>query len=282
MPFEPTPPDQLPTPDEILARLAPQAGEGPTAYITPDDLLFAWQAFLSALVALQDALGATETKAQSAVDQSGFNATLISGVQGLVQTAQAAADAAQSDADSAATAAAAAQATADAAATAAALAALTQRVDANVADLQSLHSITTALTRRVTALENQGTIEPAEGSIPCDIYGGTYPCAHWDSGAQSANPTLDLDDGQAHRVKLVMRTGTSADLVTAGNSPVLWFDLGGSLGHVKGTHADVAASVAKQWIDDESILTVTISKTDPAHPNLVVSKVESVVEVTPP
>jgi hypothetical protein len=39
--------------------------------------------------------------------------------------------------------------------------------------------------------------------------------------------------------------------------------------------------VAKQWIDDESILTVTISKTDPAHPNLVVSKVESVVTTTP-
>jgi nucleoid-associated protein YgaU len=281
MPFEPTPPDQLPTPDEILARLAPQAGEGPTAYITPDDLLFAWQAFLSALVALQDALGATETKAQSAVDQSGFNATLISGVQGLVQTAQAAADAAQSDADAAGTAAAAAQATADAAATAASVTALTTRVDSIEADLASLHSITTALTRRVTALENEGTIEPAEGSLPCDIYGGTFPCAHWDVQAQSDNPTLDLDDGQPHRVKLVMRTGTTDDLVAQGNSNVLWFDLNGSLGHVKGAHADVAARVAKQWIDDESILTVTITKADPAHPNLVVSRVESVVVTNP-
>jgi hypothetical protein len=47
--WTPTPPGQLPDPEAILARLSPQAGEGSAGYITPEDLRFAWQAYLSAV-----------------------------------------------------------------------------------------------------------------------------------------------------------------------------------------------------------------------------------------
>lgn len=45
--WTPTPPDQLPSPDQVLARLAPASGESGTAFITASDLQFGWQAFLS-------------------------------------------------------------------------------------------------------------------------------------------------------------------------------------------------------------------------------------------
>jgi hypothetical protein len=49
MAFVPTPPGSLPSPDAILARLERGPGEPADGYITPDDLRFAWQAYLSAL-----------------------------------------------------------------------------------------------------------------------------------------------------------------------------------------------------------------------------------------
>lgn len=50
MAFSPIPDGSMPSPDDVLARLAPGPGEGTTGYITKEDLAFAWQVFLSQAV----------------------------------------------------------------------------------------------------------------------------------------------------------------------------------------------------------------------------------------
>jgi hypothetical protein len=291
MPFVPTPPEQLPTPDDILARLEPAVGEGATGYIKPDDLQFAWQAFLSVLYHAAARVAEVSTAADGAQSTADSAAAAVVIAQQSADAARGAATTAQTAADSAGVAAAAAQTAADDAqadaniaktnASAAHVAAsnVAARATRIEADTASLHSYITGLTARLTALE--AAVDPSEGELPVDVYSTTFPTVHWDAAAIAANPTLNLDDGATHRVTLAMRSGTPADLVSPDNSPVAWFDLNGALGHVTGTHADVATSVLKQWIEDGSILTVQITKADPAHPVLRVSKVQNVVTPTP-
>lgn len=49
MAFSPTPEASMPTPDEVLAQVTREQGEPAQGYITPDDIAFAWQVFLSRL-----------------------------------------------------------------------------------------------------------------------------------------------------------------------------------------------------------------------------------------
>jgi hypothetical protein len=270
-PFTPTPSDQLPTPDELLARLAPQAGEGATGYITPDDLLFAWQAFLSAHVhagtGIADAMNAAaaaDTKAADAASSAGVAQQSADAARAAATEAKAAADAAQASSD-----------------------ATDQQLSDRIAlvdpDLASLHSYVTALTRRITDLENEGAgLAPSAGALPVDIYQGQFPTVHFDAQAEADNPGLTLDDGAEHRVTLTMRGDLLPTAILApGLSTVSWFDLKGALGNVSGAHATVSTRVLSQWIDDGSVLTVTVDKTDAAHPKLRVVRVETAAVLNP-
>jgi hypothetical protein len=57
MPFTPTPRDQWPSLDELVAQLDPESGEGTSGYITPDDVKLIVQTLLSADVAHAAELG---------------------------------------------------------------------------------------------------------------------------------------------------------------------------------------------------------------------------------
>lgn len=67
MAFTPTDPSSLPTPDEVLAQLQPEPSDPNQVegYITPDDIAFAWQVFLSRLAHHDDALTALRTASQA-------------------------------------------------------------------------------------------------------------------------------------------------------------------------------------------------------------------------
>jgi hypothetical protein len=67
MTWTPTPPGGLPSPEAILARLDRGAAEPAEGYITPADLRFAWQAFLSAITHL----AGTSAPATDGVDEFG-------------------------------------------------------------------------------------------------------------------------------------------------------------------------------------------------------------------
>lgn len=57
MTWTPTPPGQIPSPDEVLDQLKPEAGDPSTGYITPQDIEVAFDAFMSTDADLDSRLG---------------------------------------------------------------------------------------------------------------------------------------------------------------------------------------------------------------------------------
>jgi len=79
--FSPIPDGQMPSPDDVLARLQPGPGEPSTAFITKEDLQFAWTVFLSGIAngkalaqAVDGALVALTTRV-TALESSGGSFT---------------------------------------------------------------------------------------------------------------------------------------------------------------------------------------------------------------
>jgi hypothetical protein len=122
-----------------------------------------------------------------------------------------------------------------------------------------------------------GKAPAAEGVLPVDVYGGTFPCVHWDTDAQTANPLLELTDGGEHTITLEMRpsSSSSSELTAEGNTPVVWFDNHGQLGKLRGaTGSDVATSLVAEWIDAGYLLVVSVDLSDGSHPALVIHSAE--------
>lgn len=67
MPFVPTDPGSLPSPDEVLAQLQPEPGDPAQGYVTPADIEYAWQVFLSRL-SHHDSSIAAQAAALTALD----------------------------------------------------------------------------------------------------------------------------------------------------------------------------------------------------------------------
>jgi hypothetical protein len=241
MTFVPTPPEEMPTPDAILARLDPAPGEGPTGYIKPDDLRFAWQAFLSALVALgehvppeappadwsvlatrPDGVAVWDVGVHDNIASYGHRLTDIEDTLNILLTRQ-------------------------------------NQLVLGLGDVShvgvngGIEAVLQSLTNRIHALEEATptvpgpTIPTSEGPLEVDNYSNGFVRVR-DTGNL-------LADGQIHPVHLAVATvpgpggaifPTANDIPT-GTGPV-WFDVGGTLGYVdSAAGAHVTQTGLRNW-----------------------------------
>jgi hypothetical protein len=173
---------------------------------------------------------------------------------------------------------------------------LTARVHAlerGIGDLSHLHvkgsleKIINDLEKRVAQLEaagGGGTPPPTPASIfmPVDNYGGGFVRARWIAGDY---PTEDLLDGQPHRIGFELATvagpggaliADTDTLATGTFNGGLWFDAGGSLGKIIGsTGGDISRTALANYITTHAVLTAVYAATDPAHPTLTITKIET-------
>jgi hypothetical protein len=164
---------------------------------------------------------------------------------------------------------------------------------AALGDLSHLHvgggleKIILDLERRVAVLEAAGgggtpPPTPADIFMPVDNYGGGFVRARWIAGDY---PTEDLLDGQPHRIGFELATvagpggaliADTDTLATGTFNGGLWFDAGGSLGKIIGsTGGDISRTALANYITTNAVLTAVYAATDPAHPTLTITKIET-------
>jgi hypothetical protein len=248
MPFVPTPPGSLPDPDVIKTWLDPEQGEGSDGYITPDDLKDVVQALASYDAAVQTA---AMTHADEADASIRGDLTLLAD-EVLANTA--------------------------------ATGLLTTEIgNIHLLGQADLVAAILALEARVTTLENDpGTQPPApkptsEGRVLIDKYSTTFVRAR-------AEAALDLSDGHDHWFTFALAgagtVGPGGEVIT--NTPaleaiggVVWFDNGGSLGHVKATTgSDLTVTALSQFITGHRLAQGHLDlTTEPGHPRLVLVQV---------
>jgi hypothetical protein len=217
--FVPTPIGELPTPDEVLARLSPGAGEDPqVGYITPDDLAFAWQAFLSSLTWLSTTAPPATTDEKDGmvlvVGKAGEPPLWRDDLRELILH-------------------------------------LGDVTDVGVNG--GLVAVLAALDERLHALEAATPSVPgpaipvSEGALEVDLYSGSFVRVR-DTGHL-------LDDGLLHSVHLAVATVAGpggevfadANAIPTGTQPT-WFDANGALGYVDtAAGAHVTQTGLRNW-----------------------------------
>lgn len=142
-----------------------------------------------------------------------------------------------------------------------------------------------ALRSRVAALEAHTSIPdvpPApvsEGVMLIDKYSGSFARARPESG-------FDISDGEDHWFSFALadsgNIGPGGEVIASTAvlfqlGGVVWYDNGGSLGHVKApTGSDLTATAVSNYINTNRLARGHLdTTTDPSHPNLVLVEVQA-------